>query len=347
MANLTLSAALRDLESKRPEARAEALRNLAPALLEDIGLSPPCWWDRVEHDQRDAVVGALERICATGQAQDAGLALVSLAQLSAPSAHARARAASTREDEDEPEAASFMRECGVIALSLLGAAARAVLEQDEGPPAARALVDELVDELGALLEDPRPDVRFQAAPALVEVGGAAVEARLLAAFAKETHPEVRANMVAALSLLDPPGQPACDALAALLETEEAQGEIGWEAAMVLAAARRPEAAPRLLEGLRSQATRDRALEAIAALGPAAPARAAELVRRYTTGLRTPVFTRVRAAYALARLDPEAGEALLDRLAKHIRPSVREAVAEARQLLAPQLEGPAKNPGDGS
>jgi HEAT repeat protein len=46
-----------------------------------------------------------------------------------------------------------------------------------------------------------------------------------------------------------------------------------------------------------------------------------------------VFTRVRAAYALARIEPERGSALLDRLAKHPRPAVREAVAEARVNLA--------------
>jgi hypothetical protein len=103
--------------------------------------------------------------------------------------------------------------------------------------------------------------------------------------------------------------------------------------MALTAARRPEGAPRLLAALARQSTRDRALEALAVLGPAGPPEIADAVRRYTSGWLTPVFTRVRAAYALARIEPERGQALLDRLAKHPRAAVREAVAEARVNLA--------------
>jgi hypothetical protein len=348
MAELTLAAALRDATADHPQVRSVAIRSLATALLDELGMRPPVWWDLVEHEQRDAVADALELACDDPAPQNAALARVGLAELAAPTAHARAREALAIGDPDhleqaDDDAAMFSRECGVISLSLLGAAARSCID---GPtsvgPEARARAVELhaqvLTELRELLTDPRADVRFQAAPALVEVGGEAVEPELLAALELETHAQVRANLIAAISLLDPPSPAACDALAAVLATDEGNGQIGWEAAMALTAARRPEGAARLIEGLRSRETRDRALEAIAVLGRAAPPEAITAVRRYTTGFMVPIFTRVRAAYALARLDPERGLSLLNRLARHPRPAVREAVAEARAHLE-QLASP--------
>lgn len=335
---LTLAAALRDVEARRVEARSLAIRSLAPALLDELGMRPPSWWDLLEHPQRGAVVEALEHACDDPAPQNAALARVALAELAAPSARARAREAIAAAESDD--AAMFMRECGVICLSLLGAAARGFLDEPEraGLPAdartrAEALLDEVIAELRSLLDDPRADVRFQAGPALVEVGGEAIEAELLAALEREREPKVRANLIAAVSMLDPPSPAACDVLAAVLASDEGKGEIGWEAAMALTAARRPEGAARLVDALRRQTTRDRALEALAVLGRDAPPDVAEAVRAYSKGWFTPVFTRVRAAYALARIEPEHGQALLERLSRHPRPAVREAVAEARANLA--------------
>jgi HEAT repeat protein len=231
-----------------------------------------------------------------------------------------------------------MRECGVIALSLLGGAARAFLDEPdsasdrEARAVATELLERLLAELLELLVDPRDDVRFQAGPALIEVGEAAVEPALLAALEREQHDEVRENLISSIAQLDPPSQAACDALAEVLASDEGKGWVGWEAALALTAARRPEGAPRLIAALRSRETRDRALEALAVLGDRAGPEAAIAVRRLSKGLLVPVFTRVRAAYALARMLPDEGAALLDRLAKHLRPAVREAVAEARQHL---------------
>lgn len=335
---LTLAAALRDVDAERVEARSVAIRSLAPALLDELGLHPPVWWDRIDHPQRDATVEALERACADKAPQNAALAHIGLAEIAAPSAHARAREALSSSEDDD--AAMFLRECGVICLSLLGAAARDFLDAPSNANASpdareRALQTHraMIAELRELLLDPRPDVRYQAAPALVEVGGPAVEHELLGALEREKQPRVRANLIAAISMLDPPSPAACDVLAAVLDSPEGEGEIGWEAAMALTAARRPEGAPRLIAALRRQSTRDRALEALAVLGPDGPPELADAVSRYTSGLLLPVFTRVRAAYALARVEPERGQALLDRFARHPRSAVREAVAEARQNLA--------------
>jgi HEAT repeat protein len=337
-AELTLAAALRDVDAMRVEARSVAIRSLAPALLDELGMRPPVWWDRIEHPQRDAVAAALEQACTDKAPQNAALAHIGLAELAAPSAHQHAREAleSTREDD----AAMFLRECAVICLSLLGAAARDYLEDPASAaasPDARERAEQvhraMLVELRQLLSDPRPDVRYQAGPALVEVCGAAIEHDLLAALEREQQESVRANLIAAISMLDPPSPAACDVLAAVLETPEGKGEIGWEAAMALTAARRPEGAPRLLAALARQSTRDRALEALAVLGPDGPPEIANAVRRYTSGWLTPVFTRVRAAYALARIEPERGQAVLERLSRHPRAAVREAVAEARVNLA--------------
>jgi HEAT repeat protein len=337
-AELTLAAALRDVDAMRVEARSVAIRSLAPALLDELGLRPPVWWDRIEHPQRDAVVAALEQACTDKAPQNAALAHIGLAELAAPSAHRLAREALASTQEDD--AAMFLRECAVICLSLLGAAARDHLDEPASAavsPDAHERAEQMhramMVELRELLSDPRPDVRYQAGPALVEVGGAAVEHELLRALDRERQESVRANLIAAISMLDPPSPAACDVLAAVLTTPEGQGEIGWEAAMALTAARRPEGAPRLLAALARQSTRDRALEALAVLGPDGPPEVADAVRRYTSGWLTPVFTRVRAAYALARIEPERGQALLERLAKHPRAAVREAVAEARVNLA--------------
>jgi HEAT repeat protein len=338
-AELTLAAALRDVDALRVEARSVAIRSLAPALLDELGLRPPVWWDRIEHPQRDAVVAALEQACTDKAPQNAALAHIGLAELTAPSAHRYAREALTATQEDD--AAMFLRECAVICLSLLGAAARDYLNElnptsAASSPDARERAEKLhaamLVELRELLSDPRPDVRYQAGPALVEVGGTAVEHELLAALDREREESVRANLIAAISMLDPPSPAACDVLASVLATPEGKGEIGWEAAMALTAARRPEGAPRLLAALARQSTRDRALEALAVLGPDGPPEIADAVRRYTSGWLTPVFTRVRAGYALARIEPERGQAVLERLSRHPRAAVREAVAEARANL---------------
>jgi HEAT repeat protein len=332
---LTLDAALRDVDHPRPDIRGVAIRNLAPALLAVVGLRPPAWWTRIEHERRDQVADALDRACEDPAPQNAALARIGLAQLTAPQAHARAHEALAFVGEDP--AAMFMRECGVIALSLLGAAARSFLDEpDAADSEARAVAAELREQLLAellgLLADPRDDVRFQVGPALIEVGGAAVEPELLAALEREPHEEVRANLISSLALLDPPSPAACDVLAQVLSGDEGKGWIGWEAALALTTARRPEGAPRLLAALRSRETRDRALEALAVLGEQAGPEAPAAVRRFSKGLMVPVFTKVRAAYALARMIPDEGRARLDRLAKHLRPAVREAVAEARQNL---------------
>src|SRR5690606_23572062 len=178
-AELTLGAALRDLDHDRPDIRGVAVRNLAPALLDELGLRPPAWWTRIDHPQRDQAAEALDRACDDPAPQNAALARIGLAQLSAPQAHARAREALAHAGDDD--AAMFMRECGVIALSLLGGAARALLDEPdaatdaETPGQASVMRGQFLAELVAIPGDPRGDLRFQPGPAPGVVGGTASE----------------------------------------------------------------------------------------------------------------------------------------------------------------------------
>ena len=90
--------------------------------------------------------------------------------------------------------------------------------------------------------------------------------------------------------------------------------------------------------------RDRALEALAVLGPAAPKDAATGARRLARGWLTPAITRVRAAYAWAAVDAATPTGdhpairSLRRWAWHPRPAVREAVADALRALAAARDG---------
>jgi hypothetical protein len=90
-----------------------------------------------------------------------------------------------------------------------------------------------------------------------------------------------------------------------------------------------------LQALPVRGHRDRALEALAALG-AAPAADIEPVQGLVARWWLPSITRVRAAYALARMAPAGpdnpGLRLLARLRWHPRAAVREAVRDAHANL---------------
>ena len=115
--------------------------------------------------------------------------------------------------------------------------------------------------------------------------------------------------------------------------DEPHTPTAFAAALALTAARDPRGGPQLLRALGRPEDRGRALEALAALGPLAPPAALPAVRRLARSFFTPGLTRVRAAYALARLAPGEGEAVLARLAGSLRASVREAVVDAQAGLA--------------
>lgn len=333
---LTLNAALRDSTNERLDARAKAIRNLAPALLVDLGRAPPVWKVARAHQRGSEVVETLARAAKDDdQAMIRATAVIGLGQLGEP--QLLELSSGWLDDASDEADAMFQRECALIAMSLLGAGA----SQAGGDSNVRRRV---LERLHQALSSPLDDVRFQAALGVVEVEGNNAELRLVEALEREEHPEVRHNLVEALSRLDPPGEAACGTLIALVQDEdEGWRPIGFEAAMALASAGRAEAGPRLVKALGHRMERDRALEGLAYLGRSAPPDAVQSVHRLARRLLMPGVTRVRAAYALARMvapaTPERdnpGVEMLDRLAWHPRPAVREAVADARAALE-QLE----------
>lgn len=323
---LSLDAALRDVASKNDRARHLAIRNLASALLAEAGLASPTW-DASSHHRRGAqVLEILQRVVAEEgppqqQHQNRGMAMIGLGQLGEPGLLNTALAWLELDGEDE--ATMFLREAALIALSMLGTVA----------PAQAPDRETIRRRLGEALTSRHDDVRFQAGVALAELGGDEVEATLVDALRREREPRVRENLVCALATFDPPGPRAREQLREILESDEAATPIGFEAALALAAARDPAGADRLVDAVADREERDRALEALAALGSRAPASAQPPIRELADAWLTPAITKVRAAYALARLDPAQGLPRLHKLARHMRAAVREGVQDAYAAIA--------------
>jgi HEAT repeat protein len=329
---VTLGAALRDLDAKREDARQKAIRSLAAAYLLEAGLKSPHFRAAEEHDQGPAVRDALTETLQHEDPSMAGMAAVGLGMIGEPALLDSPVPGWVESDSDDT-GDQFRRECAVIAISFLGAAA-----PHTGDGAV--IRKRVMKKLRGWLEAKRPDVRFQAAVALVEVGGDAVTSDLVRAFETETHDEVRENLIDALSRVDPvPAEVVAVMHEVVADEAERHSLVGFEAAMILASAGDAAAGPVLVAALDHRGYRDRALEALAVLGRAAPPDAVERIHRMARALLTPGITRVRAAYALARImAPQTdvrenpGIALLAKLKYHPRPAVREAVADAYQNL---------------
>ncbi len=229
------------------------------------------------------------------------------------------------ETTDEDEELAYLRESAIVAASYLG---RAALDADADPEIERRVRDRIET---ALISE-APDLRYQAATALVELWGNDAEPKLVEALRIEQNHDVREGLVSAIAYLDPVGPDACEALEALLDGEDGDETIGFEAAVTLAGARRPRARARLMDSLMVRHQRDRALEALAALG-GGTADDIDQIHQLARRLWLPSITRVRAAYALARMAEDdhgsnPGLTLLRRLRYHPRAAAREAVRDA-------------------
>ncbi len=321
---ITLDAALRDMNSPQIRHRTKAVDNLAPAVLTELDKPGPRWRACAEHPRGTAVREALLEMLDEDQPPPLrGAAAAALGMLGEPELMPRTEPWCTLTGDEQDQA--YLRQCSVIAASFLGRAAADAEAEPTVQKAARERIE-------AAMASPFADLRFQAGVALVQVCGAEAEPALVAALADETHEDTREALVDALAHLDPPGPAACDALETIVEGPQGGKRIGFAAAMALAAARRPSARPRLLAGLVLRHERDDALEALAALG-AGDRPDIERVHRFARQVFLPGITRVRAAYALARMVPPGptdnpGMTLLRRLRWHPRPAVREAVDDA-------------------
>lgn len=351
---ITLEAALRDARSPDPTARSVAVRHLAAALLAELGDPSPGLHLATGHPRGEAVVAALTAALADPLVPVRAMAATGLGQLGEPDVIPHIDP--WLHDADPGPDAGYLRECAAITCVLLGLAAAPehLVRPDEAegpaeaPPAAphplrppghvpsdlsRVTYEAALARITAALRAPAPDLRFQAAGGLVELAGRAAEPALCAALDDEAHPHVRLALVSALAELDPPGPEACARLAAVVADPAAAVDLAFAAALGLAAARDPRGGPPLLLALQRSGDRARALEALAALGPAAPPAAVPPILKIARGWLTPAVMRVRAAYALVRVAPQLGQPLLDELAASRRPAVQEAVADARAALA--------------
>lgn len=320
---ITLEAALRDADVLDGKARTLAITHLASAYLERLGRSEPLWQAATRHERGPEVLAALLRAVERDPALAIrAVAATGLGQLGAPELLTAIPGEwFTRSDPD----AAYLRECAAIAWTLLGETARPV--SGDRP---QDVFDAVLARLREGLREGPPELRYQCAAGVAQLVGAEAEVDLVAALARETVPQIRGALVTAIGELDPPGPAACDLLAPLCD--DPHTPTAFAAALALTVARDPRGGPQLLLALGRPEDRGRALEAIAALGPLAPPAALPTVRRLARSFFTPGLTRVRAAYALARLAPGEGEAVLARLASSLFASVREAVADAKAGL---------------
>jgi hypothetical protein len=229
-------------------------------------------------------------------------------------------------------AKQWIKESAILGLGELAAFA---------PPPPGVEHDDILRALLEALDDPAPEVRFQAIAVVADAAPSMAEELLPPRLALETQAEVRAQIYATfLDRGDAPSLVVDAARAATGVGRDGDGESdpaaereSFAAARLLASLRIGAAAERLLRGMTDGDERDDAIEAMAALEPSdIPGAAADLAERLTRRWLVPPVTRVRAAYLLARVRPEAGGALLDRMARSARASVRDAVVDARAAL---------------
>jgi HEAT repeat protein len=326
-AQMTLAAALRDAAHADASVRGEGVRNLAPALLAELRRPGPARCDDADHPDMPRVRAALLAALDDGLPDVRGHAALGLAMLGQDELVDRVAPWLGIDGDDEPS--RWLRQTAVIALGHLGSTT-----------GARPLLHARVrDHVRAAWRSPHDDVRFQAALALVDVDDPDAESELASALGRERNPELRDQLVVALAHLPRLSSAGCDRLAELLrDPDEAAAPIGLEAALVLAAHDRSEGGARLVAALALRPERDRALEALAALGSRAPGEAIAAAGRLAFRPWVPSITRVRAAYALVRMAAassgpgERARRVLRRWTWHPRAAVREAVADAERAL---------------
>ena len=286
MKEMTLEAALRDLQHKDPRVRAQAAEALGR---EDLG--------------KEALT-ALLAAADDGHSSVRYAALLSLGELGRPQA---IPSAVDRLDDGDP----LVREAAVIALGQIGAAAGG----DESP-ASRAALDTAFAALARAVKSDRPEVRFQAIASLAEISSER-SAPLLRPLVGDRDPKVRAQAAAALG--DARDEAAREALAAHLTDVE---EERHEAALALARLGDLRAVPILVTSLPAG---DRAFDAATALAELDAARQPE-IRALCAGLLTRILgdpmVKVRAAQALARAGDPRGRAYLEKALRARRDEVR-------------------------
>lgn len=337
---LSLAAALRDLKARSPRARANAIRALPDALAADCRgpeeTEAPAvsqlGFARLEaHAQHSAALTGLRALDGDADGFVRGLAMIARGRLADVTLLGEYRRGTLAPRPQDP-AKQWIKESAILGLGELAAFA---------PPPPGVEHDDILRALLEALDDPAPEVRFQAIAVVADAAPSMAGELLPPRLALETEAEVRAQIYATfLDRGDPPGVVVAAARAATgagrdgdHESSAASERESFAAARLLASLRIADAAQRLLRGMSDGDERDDAIEAMAALEPSdIPEAATDLAERLTRRWLVPPVTRVRAAYLLARVRPDEGGALLDRMARSARASVRDAVVDARAAL---------------
>ncbi len=341
---LSLAAAIRDLKARSGRARANAARALPDALAADCvgpdavaddAPSPAAaelGFSRLEtHADHRAALEGLRDLAGDADGFVRGLALIGRGRLGDASLLREYRAGAFAPSQREP-ARQWIRESAMLGLGELAKFT---------PPPPGVEHDDLLRCILEGLDDPAPEIRFQAVAVVADAAPSMVPALLPARLESEDEPEVRAQIYDIfLDRGDAPETVLNAARAAAGDDDTPRHQPAapsvresFTAARLLASLRLKDAAPRLLRGMTDSEERDDAIEAMAALDAGdIPEAATDLARRLTRRWLVPPITRVRAAYLLARVHPTDGGALLDQMARSARASVREAVVDARAAL---------------
>ena len=332
---LSLAAAVRDLRARGTRARANAARAVPDALsnaLEADAAPHMIGTARLAaHPSYTPALAGLRDLVRDRDGLVRGLAYIARGRLADPLLLAELE---DSDDGDDPVIDGWVLECRMIALAEL---ARHV------PPPLGVERDAILRGLVSRLADGAAQTRFQAAAALADAAPSIAREVLAGHLPRETHPLVRGQYFDIFFDLGDPPSSILEAARESLRDGDSDGDGdddpahlrgSFAAARLLASVADACAADRLARAVHELEHRDVALEALAALpSTAIPRDTVDYARRMVHRWLVPPVTRVRAAYLVARAEPDTGEALLSRLSRSLRPSVRAAVEDARAGLA--------------
>ena len=326
---MTLAAALRDIEHRKARVRHLALRNLAPALLHAIGATGPKFGAHRDHSDGPTVVSALWRSCKADRegetSHDRGLALLGLARIG--DTNVLDACLTVLQSTAEHEIAVFERECAIIALGELGM----ILPDD---PQWRPMRKRLETELWTRIGDERTEVRYQIPRSLAQLNARDWQAALGQRLDVETNERVTSQILEVFAEHGRLDRSIILQIETFVRREDPNllPEAWLHAGISFALGKSTLASACFTQALRFSETRQRALEAVAIMMTPAEPELLKMLRPIAEIRLWPSLENVRAAYALARVQPEQGRAVLAHYRRSFRPVIRQAARNAERQL---------------
>lgn len=350
---LTLTAALRDIDAERVDDRLLASEWLATACLQELPANENSDSGRfrayAQHPRAAEILDALQS--AARKDDDARVrsrALISLGVLGADTLLELDPAErDAAERSADPEGREFEEEAWLLALAQLGAtlptqaSSIAADKLGETPDIAREISEKIFTIASEASRSISPARRHGALTILGQIGDPQSEALLVEILQSEgEEPEILRAALDGLSRLASPQTSTLQALRtwALAHPSELGLDERFEAGLILIAAGDDGGIRVSVEALDAARHRDRALEALALMGQRVPTRVLRRIERLSTARFWPTLTTVRALYAWARIAPTgpARRRLLE-LSHHYRPLLRSSAHHALELLSEAIE----------